>query len=221
MPVVHPADLWRRVGRYQKIGPEMVRFKDRGRTRHGPGHDPRGGRRRPAARHGLELPAAADARLPLPDQVPRRAALARRADPRPRVRHEGLLLAATATPRGWTSATSCTTTPTPGSSSAWASRRSPWRRCRDHGRYAWPTSSWSSTSGARTPSSSASAATTPPTSRSRRSTKPEPAAEEPMATEEVATPGTATIADLAAFLEHRTRTAPPRRPSSSPGTGAC
>jgi prolyl-tRNA synthetase len=30
MPVVHPADLWRETGRYQKIGPEMVRFKDRG-----------------------------------------------------------------------------------------------------------------------------------------------------------------------------------------------
>jgi prolyl-tRNA synthetase len=29
MPVVHPADLWRESGRYQKIGPEMVRFQDR------------------------------------------------------------------------------------------------------------------------------------------------------------------------------------------------
>ena len=30
MPVVHPADLWRESGRYQKIGPELVRFQDRG-----------------------------------------------------------------------------------------------------------------------------------------------------------------------------------------------
>ena len=30
MPVVHPADLWRESGRYDKIGPEMARFKDRG-----------------------------------------------------------------------------------------------------------------------------------------------------------------------------------------------
>jgi len=30
MPVVHPADLWRQSGRYDKIGPEMARFKDRG-----------------------------------------------------------------------------------------------------------------------------------------------------------------------------------------------
>ena len=29
MPVVHPADLWRQSGRYAKIGPEMARFKDR------------------------------------------------------------------------------------------------------------------------------------------------------------------------------------------------
>jgi prolyl-tRNA synthetase len=30
MPVVHPADVWRRSGRYQAIGPELVRFHDRG-----------------------------------------------------------------------------------------------------------------------------------------------------------------------------------------------
>ena len=30
MPVVHPADLWRQSGRYDKIGPEMARFTDRG-----------------------------------------------------------------------------------------------------------------------------------------------------------------------------------------------
>jgi prolyl-tRNA synthetase len=29
MPVIHPADLWRRTGRYDSIGPEMARFKDR------------------------------------------------------------------------------------------------------------------------------------------------------------------------------------------------
>jgi prolyl-tRNA synthetase len=30
MPVVHPAEVWRDSGRYYKIGPELVRFKDRG-----------------------------------------------------------------------------------------------------------------------------------------------------------------------------------------------
>src|SRR6186997_970495 len=29
MPVVHPAELWRESGRYDEIGPELVRFKDR------------------------------------------------------------------------------------------------------------------------------------------------------------------------------------------------
>jgi len=29
MPVVHPADIWRASGRYDAIGPEMTRFKDR------------------------------------------------------------------------------------------------------------------------------------------------------------------------------------------------
>jgi prolyl-tRNA synthetase len=30
MPVIHPADLWRESGRYDQIGPELARFKDRG-----------------------------------------------------------------------------------------------------------------------------------------------------------------------------------------------
>lgn len=30
MPVVHPADLWKETGRWQAIGPELTRFKDRG-----------------------------------------------------------------------------------------------------------------------------------------------------------------------------------------------
>ncbi|MBA2597607.1 MAG: proline--tRNA ligase [Chloroflexia bacterium] len=30
MPVVHPADIWRESGRYDAVGPEMSRFKDRG-----------------------------------------------------------------------------------------------------------------------------------------------------------------------------------------------
>lgn len=30
MPVVHPAEVWKESGRFAKIGPELVRFKDRG-----------------------------------------------------------------------------------------------------------------------------------------------------------------------------------------------
>ena len=53
MPVVHPAELWRETGRYDAIGPEMARFKDRaGRdmvlamTHEEVGADPLRGRRR-------------------------------------------------------------------------------------------------------------------------------------------------------------------------------
>lgn len=30
MPVVHPADIWRESGRFEAVGPELTRFKDRG-----------------------------------------------------------------------------------------------------------------------------------------------------------------------------------------------
>src|ERR671921_2095755 len=30
MPVVHPADIWRESGRYEAVGPELARFRDRG-----------------------------------------------------------------------------------------------------------------------------------------------------------------------------------------------
>src|SRR5271165_7471938 len=29
MPVVHPAEVWRATGRYDSVGPELVRFRDR------------------------------------------------------------------------------------------------------------------------------------------------------------------------------------------------
>ena len=91
MPVVHPADIWRASGRYDAIGPGADPVQGPQRTRHGPGHDPRGGRR-PAARRRHPLVAAvAAAGLSLPDQVARRAARPWRAHPGPRVRDEGRL----------------------------------------------------------------------------------------------------------------------------------
>ena len=45
MPVVHPADVWRASGRYDAIGPELGPVQGPQRPRHGPGDDPRGGRR--------------------------------------------------------------------------------------------------------------------------------------------------------------------------------
>ena len=91
MPVVHPADIWRESGRYDAIGPELTRFKDRN------------GRDMVLAMTHEEVVALLLARhrqsyrqlpmhgLPLPDEVPRRAAGPRRPDPRPRVRDEGRL----------------------------------------------------------------------------------------------------------------------------------
>ena len=61
------------------------------RARDGPGVDPRGGRRAAAGRHRQVLASAADDGLSLPDQVAGRAARARRAHPRSRIRDEGRL----------------------------------------------------------------------------------------------------------------------------------
>ena len=91
MPVVHPADVWRASGRYDAIGPELGRFKDRnGRDMVlAMTHEEVVGAA--ARRHREVVPPAADDGLPLPDEVARRAARARRPHPRPRVRHEGRL----------------------------------------------------------------------------------------------------------------------------------
>ena len=94
------------------------------RARHGAGDDPRGGRRPPAGRHRPVVPPAADAGLPLPDEVARRAALARRADPRPRVRDEGRLQLRPRRGRASTPATGTSTGPTSGPSSGSGSRPS-------------------------------------------------------------------------------------------------
>ena len=91
MPVVHPADIWKASGRYDAIGPELTRFKDRSGPRHGPRDDPRGDRRGCSWPTSSSPTASCRDGLPLPDEVARRATVARRPDPRPRVRHEGRL----------------------------------------------------------------------------------------------------------------------------------
>ena len=48
MPVVHPADIWRESGRYDEDRPGAGPVQGSRRPRHGPGDDPRGGRRDPA-----------------------------------------------------------------------------------------------------------------------------------------------------------------------------
>ena len=86
MPVVHPADIWKASGRYQAIGPELTRFKDRN-----------GREMVLAMTHeevvGLllaDIVRSYGTRVTL-RQVARRAAFAWRFDQGPRVRHEGRL----------------------------------------------------------------------------------------------------------------------------------
>ena len=92
MPVVQPAELWQETGRFDKMGPELLRVKDR--------HD-RDFVIQPTseevitdiARQELRsYRAAAEELLSHPDQVPRRAPAALRPDARPRVHDEGRLL---------------------------------------------------------------------------------------------------------------------------------
>ncbi len=91
MPVVHPADVWRASGRYDAIGPELGRFKDRnGRDMvlaftH---EEVVGLLLGDIVQSWRQLPPAG---LSLPDQVARRAAGPRRPHPRPGIRHEGRL----------------------------------------------------------------------------------------------------------------------------------
>ncbi len=91
MPVNHPAELWKESRPLRRDRARARPVQGPRRPRHGHRDDPRGGRRRPAPGHREELPPAADDRLPLPDEVPRRAPVAGRPRPRPRVRDEGLV----------------------------------------------------------------------------------------------------------------------------------
>ena len=202
MPVVHPAEVWKESGRYHEDRPGAGPVQGPRRAGHGPRDDPRGGRRDPPARHRPELPPAADDRLPLPDEVPRRAALPWRPHPRPRVRDEGLVLAATSTTPGSTSATASTDAAYERDLPA-ARARCDRRRRRTSGSWAAraPTSSWSSTSSARTRSSCATTATTRTTSRSPRSASPTRSPRTLLPMEDVETPDATTIEALATFLD--------------------
>ena len=172
MPVVHPADLWRESGRYDTIGPEMARFKDRGdrdmvlAMTH---EEVVAVLLRDIVQSYRQLPVQ---RLPLPDEVPRRAALPRRPDPGPRVRDEGRLQLRPRRRRPRRELPEAVRRLRADLRAARARRDRRQLRRRDHGRQPGPTSSWSSTTTARTPSSCATPAATPRTSRSPRSRSP-------------------------------------------------
>ena len=201
MPVVHPADLWRESGRYQKIGPELVRFKDRGdrdmvlAMTH---EEVIADLLRDVVRSYRQLPVMLyHFQTKFRDEPRSRGGLIRvrefvmkdayscdrdeaGLDRSYQLQYGGLR-------SGSSSGSGSTRSSSAPTSGSWAA--------------AAPTSSWSSTSSARTPSSCATAAATPRTSRSPSSASPSPAAEEPLPMEEIATPGTTTIATLARFLE--------------------
>ena len=54
LPTMHPAEIWQRSGRWEVMGEEMFRLKDRKGAPTGAGHDARGDLRRPGP--GAELP---------------------------------------------------------------------------------------------------------------------------------------------------------------------
>ena len=90
MPVMHPAELWQRSGRWDAHGREMFRLKDRKGADARARHDARRGRV-DAGRRAELLPRAAADVVPVPDQAARRAAAEGGPDAHPRVHHEGLL----------------------------------------------------------------------------------------------------------------------------------
>ena len=116
MPVLQPAELWRRSGRYDID--EVFKLQDRrgaelvlAMSHEENAHLPHGAR-------GPLLPRPAEAALPLPDEGARRAAAARRGAAHARVHHEGRLLLRPR-PRGPRRApTSSSSRPTTGSSTA-------------------------------------------------------------------------------------------------------
>ena len=88
-PVLTPIELWEATGR-DKI-PEIFHAPGPRRPAVRPAAHARGDVHVPRAR-AAELQAAAAVLVPLPDEGSRRAAAARRAAPRARVHHEGLVL---------------------------------------------------------------------------------------------------------------------------------
>ena len=90
MPVLQPAELWKKTGRYEID--ELFKLRDRRGAELVLGDDPRGGHHLPRVARDPLLPRPAQAALPLPDQGARRAAPARRGAAHARVHHEGLLL---------------------------------------------------------------------------------------------------------------------------------
>ena len=126
LPSLLPAEIWKQSGRWDGIGDEMFRLKDRG------GADLCLGMTHEeiftwVARELRSYKRAAADLVPDPDQVPRRAAAEVRPAARARVRDEGLLLLRRPTRPGSTSRSRSTSRRIGGSSTARGSTRSPSR----------------------------------------------------------------------------------------------
>ena len=89
MPVINPADLWQRSGRYSID--EVFKLQDRRGAEMVLALTARGGHHLPRLRDRALLPPAAVLGLPLPDQGPRRGAAAGGDPADARVHHEGRL----------------------------------------------------------------------------------------------------------------------------------
>ena len=89
LPVLQPAELWRRTGRYEID--ELFKLTRQARRRAGARDDPRGAAHLARGARGPLLPRPAADPLPLPGQGAGRAPAACRAAPDARVRDEGLL----------------------------------------------------------------------------------------------------------------------------------
>ncbi len=127
MPVVQPAELWQETGRFEKMGPELLRIKDR--------HE-RDFVVQPTSEEVVTDIARQEIRsykqlpqelLPDPDQVPRRAPAALRPDARARIHHEGRLQLRPRPRRQPRPATRSWRRPTAASSTASACATAPWR----------------------------------------------------------------------------------------------
>ena len=118
MPVVQPGGAVAGVGPLAGLRARAAALQGPPRARLRDPADLRGGDHRPRARRAEELPPAAGALLPDPDQVPRRAPAALRRHARPRVRDEGRLLLPRRATTTCSASTATCTTPTRASSRA-------------------------------------------------------------------------------------------------------
>ena len=116
MPVLQPAELWRRAGRYEID--ELFKLEDRKGSDARARDDPRGGAHLPRRPRDPLLPRAAEDPLPPAGQGARRAAAARRRPAHARVHDEGRLLVRPRRGGARRAATSSTVAPTSGSSTA-------------------------------------------------------------------------------------------------------